>query len=844
MKHNRFKTSLLHLAIQRAIIAVSLVTTNTILSQTVFANTAIQTAQSYHIKAGSLAQAVNQFAEQAGILLNYDARLVEGKQSQGLNGTYTLAQGFNTLLSTHGLQTQQTPNGYVLTEKPKLSSNASTEQTTSDAIQLPVINVIADSEKTEKTGRYAASVSTTALPFKASLRETPQSITVLTRQYLDDKKIDNLADAIRNTTGLSVNQYESNRGGLYARGFNIENYLIDGVPTNINEQWSAGEIFNSTAIYDRIEVIRGADGLMTGVGKPSAVVNMIRKKADSKELTGQLSIEGGSWSHMGTTTDISTPLNKSAKTRARFVVDYDTKDSYIDAFETTQQTFFATFEQDIGKNTLLSGGISYQQDETDSPTWGGIPAWTVDENINVIPLRFDRSKTVAPNWSYWDTDYTNWFVKAEHNFGDGWDASISYNNGKRNSDAKINLYYLYPIDPDTGKSAMFLKEYGMKLPVVGSSGMYDVSNEKEDLNVQINGEFDLFKRTHELSFGYNMSREKLLTHGRPGSLSAELTPDIYDFNGNMPQPIYINRSTPSINQKISQDSLFFAGRFSLLDPVKLFAGTRVVNYKFRDYKDSIATSTDNSHKFDHEFIPYLGLVWNINDHFSTYASWTSIFEPQNKEDGNGTQLKPMEGDTYEIGLKSSHFQDRLTSSLSIFRMEQDNYAERIGTRTDDNGLFKNVYRATEGAVSKGFELEIAGEILPNWHLMTGYGYFKAKEANGDDVSPLIPRKQFNLFSKYKLSGVLQNLTVGGGVRWQSKNYQWQSFAKSLGVPKLEQKAYAVVDLMAQYQIDPSWSAQLNINNVFDKKYYAVTDDGMQLYWQPSRNALLSFKYQF
>ena len=172
-------------------------------------------------------------------------------------------------------------------------------------------------------------------------------------------------------------------------------------------------------------------------------------------------------------------------------------------------------------------------------------------------------------------------------------------------------------------------------------------------------------------------------------------------------------------------------------------------------------------------------------------------------------------------------------------MEQDNYAERVGS----NGII-SYWRATDGAVSKGFEIELSGEILPNWHLITGYGYFKAEEANGEDVSPLIPRKQFNLFSKYKLSGTLENLTVGGGLRWQSESYQWQPTAQALGVPKLEQKAYAVVDLLAQYQINPSWSAQLNINNVFDKKYYAVTDDGMQLYWQPPRNALVSLRYKF
>lgn len=821
-------------AIQRAIFLSVIASCSVSPSQSIFAQE--QISRHYQIPSSSLDRALSLFSAQAGIEFAFDPKLVKHLSSQGLVGQYTVDRGFQALLEPQGLSVQRIANRYVLLTKTTTSTNTTTPQINDSNIdKLPLITVVANDVKTENSNSYSAKTGTTALPFNASVRETPQSISILTRQYLDDKKIDNLADVIRNTTGLSVNQYESNRGGLYARGFNIDNYLIDGVPTNINEQWSAGEIFNSTAIYDRVEVVRGADGLMTGIGKPSAVVNMIRKKADSKELTGQVSMEGGSWSHVGMTADISTPLNQSATTRARFVVDYDTKDSYVDALEMSQQTFFATFEQDIGQNTLLSAGISYQKDETNSPTWGGIPAWTVDQDINVIPLRFNRSKTVAPNWSYWDTDYTNWFVKAEHDFGDGWDASVTYSNGERNSDAKINLYYLYPIDPETGQSAMFLKEYGMKLPVPGSSGIYDVSNKKQDINLQINGEFDLFKRTHEISFGYNSSDEKLLTYGRPGSLDASLTPNIYDFNGNMPQPNYIaSTGVPFINQKISQDSFFLAGRFSLFEPLKLFAGTRLVKYELKDSKDP-----KNSYKFDNEIIPYLGLVWNITNNLSTYASWTSIFEAQNKLDVNEKALSPIEGNTYEVGFKSTHFDNRLNTNLSIFRMEQDNYAERVGS----NGII-SYWRATDGAVSKGFEIEVSGEILPNWHLITGYGYFKAEEANGEDVSPLIPRKQFNLFSKYKLSGTLENLTVGGGLRWQSESYQWQPTAQALGVPKLEQKAYAVVDLLAQYQINPSWSAQLNVNNVFDKKYYAVTDDGMQLYWQPPRNALVSLKYKF
>ncbi|TBU99199.1 TonB-dependent siderophore receptor [Stutzerimonas kirkiae] len=794
-------------------------------------------AASYSIQAGSLSQALTRFAAEAGITLQFSPDLTEGLVSPGLSGGFSVEQGLAQLLANTRLQAVGQGNGvYVLVL-------VSEQEQGEEGIQLPDLAVSArrtQSATTERSGSYGSSTGTTALPFNASLRDTPQSVSVITRQMLDDKKIDNLIDVVEHTPGLSISRYESNRGSMFSRGFKIENYLIDGVPTTIDEQWSAGEILNGTSIYDRVEVLRGSDGLMTGVGNPSAVINMVRKRADSKELKGSVSAEGGSWSHYGASLDVSAPLSPSGGTRGRLVLDHDQEDSHVDYLESRKDVFYGTLEQDIGDRTLLSAGFSHQKDDTNGPTWGGLPAWTMNGDYSqVVALKTKRSQGVSPDWTYWDSDYSNWFVEAEHRFNDNWNARARYSRGERESEAKIAMLYSYPLDSETGKSGLFytlFPGYVYKLYMPGYAGIYYVENIKNDVNLQFDGTFQLLGRNHEAAFGYDRSKERFTADSRPGSISADDIPGFRDFAGHVAEPDYWFRRNNK-KHEITQEAFYAASRIELADPLKLIVGGRLIDYQVDDIKTSA-----NSFESNNEVVPYAGLVLNLNRQLSAYASYTSIFQPQNYRDIDNKLLAPIEGNTYEAGLKGMFFDDRLSASLSVYRMEQDNVAQSIGQAPDDPT--RQAYKSIDGVVSKGYEAEIAGEVTENWQVYAGYSQFKARDANGNDVNSLIPRRQLTMFTSYRLPGALNALTVGGGVRWQSKVWVHQPVAKTLGVPRLEQESYAIVDLMARYQVDANWSAQLNIKNALDKKYFAPTEDGLQLYWQEPRNAELSVKYQF
>ncbi|WP_414902133.1 TonB-dependent siderophore receptor [Sphingomonas flavalba] len=810
-------------------------------------------AAGFDIPAQPLATALTAFGQQSGLQVSARAPLVEGKTSRAIVGTLPPLEALSQLLAGSGLSFRVADGTVTLDRAAQAPGGGG------DAILLGPVRVQGAGEggvrhdpgTTEGTRSYTTRAMTTATKLPLSIRETPQSVTVITAQVMEDKQIEDVVDIVEHTTGLSINRYESNRGSMFSRGFKIENYLVDGIPTSINEQWSAGEISTSTAIYDRVEILRGADGLMTGVGNPSGVINLIRKHADSDSFAGSVAIEGGSRSHVGGTVDLNTPLTRSGTTRIRLVADYDKRDSYIDRMGSRTYILYGTVEQDVGERTLLSAGISHQDSHTDSPTWGGAPAWTVDGNDAVIPLGLDRDFNPSPDWAFWDSRYTAVFGRIAHDFGGGWQAKAGYSRGERDSESKIALYYSRPIDPATGQS--FSLSRGTRRFLGGYAGRYFVENVKEDANLQLNGALRLFGRTHHLVFGYDYSKEMFDGDGAPGAVPQTITPNVFAFDPAITEPTYIATPNNYVDNVITRNDIYAAGRFVLLDPVSLVAGARLINYEIRDRLSATGTFGDaKSYKAKNKFLPYAALVISPFKTLSLYASYTTIFQPQGYRDISNAMLPPIEGNTYEAGIKGEFFDGRLNATLSVYRMEQKNVGQYDQIVLDE---MRVAYKAVDGILSKGLEAELSGEILPKWNVTAGYSHFKARVTGPVDplaallgtgvaVSTLIPRDQFNLFTSYELPGGLDRLTIGGGVRWQSETYSHPAAAAAAGVPKLSQGAYLVADLLARYRITDALSAQVNVSNLFDRKYFAPTDDGMQLFWQEPRSVQLRLKYRF
>lgn len=691
-----------------------------------------------------------------------------------------------------------------------------------DEAVLSAVNVSAQlmDEKTEGTGSYTTGKTRTATPLSLSPRDTPQSVTVVTQQRIEDQGFLDITDVLNSVTGVSVNQYETHRAQFTARGFDINTLMIDGVPTTWDQAWSSGEIMSSLAIYDRVEVVRGATGLTTGAGDPSAAVNLVRKRATSKELTGTVEVGVGSWNERRSMVDLSTPVNEAKTLRARVVGEYADGDSWVDNLTNKGQTLFATMEADLSQNTLLSAGYSRQENDPRGSMWGGLPVWYSDGTRT----NWDRSKSSAADWTRWNSVFKNYFASLEHRLDNDWKIKATYNHGDRTADSYL-LYMSGAPDRVTG--------LGMNYPWPGS---YKVRTQQEDISLQASGPFAWLGRSHELAVGYVHSKQTFNADSRAG-VGGPAT-DFNAWDGSYAEPdwgalAYYGKGTTK------QDAVYGAVRFNVSDPLKLILGARVTNYE-RSGDD--AYSSPYTTKVSHELTPYAGVTYDLNEDYSVYASYADIFQPQQVRDINGTYLDPILGKSTEAGVKGEFFGGRLNASVAVFKINQENLAQSTGVTIPGTTPPETAYRASAGATSEGFELDVSGELTPGWNASAGYTKFKATDADGVDVNSIYPRELVRLFTTYRLPGVWSALTVGGGVNWQGTTYTYAQ--DPLGVTrKIEQKAYALVNLMARYDINKQFSAQLNVNNVFDKTYYGMFDAYDQLTYGAPRNATLTLKYK-
>ena len=663
---------------------------------------------------------------------------------------------------------------------------------------------------------YSVKSTTAGTKMQMTQRDIPQSVSIVSQQRMEDQQLQTLGDVMDNTLGISKSQADSDRSSYYSRGFQIDNYMVDGIPTYFESRWNLGDALSDTALFERVEVVRGANGLMTGTGNPSASINMIRKHATSREFTGNVSAEYGSWNKQRYVTDLQSPLTADGNVRGRIVGGYRNNDSWLDRYNSEKMFFSGIVDADLGDTTSLSAGYEYQRIDINSPTWGGLPRWNTDGSKN----SYDRSRSTAPDWAYNDKDFNKVFVTIKQRFADTWQATMNATHSEVKFDSKMMYVDAYVNKAD----GTLIGPYGN----VGGTGWNSGKRKVDAVDLFADGGYDLFGRQHNLMLGGSYSKQ----NNRYESSWANVFPNeigsFYTYDGNFPETNW-NPQSLAQDDTTHMKSLYAATRISLVDPLHLIVGARYTNWRI----DTLTYSMEQNHT-----TPYAGLVYDIDDNWSTYASYTSIFQPQNKRDSSGKYLSPITGNNYELGLKSDWMNSRLTTTLAVFRIEQDNVAQSTGVPiAGSNG--DTAFKAMDGTVSKGVEFEVNGAITDNWQMTFGATRYVADDNDGNAVNPNLPRTTVKLFTRYNLPA-LPALTVGGGVNWQNRVYS--DTVTPYGTFRAEQGSYALVDLFTRYQVTKNFSVQGNLNNLFDKTY-DTNIDGSIVYGEP-RNVSVTASYQF
>jgi len=510
-----------------------------------------------------------------------------------------------------------------------------------DKQDVMVVDGSAD-DNTAAQESHDYSVKTTRAGTKMLLtpRDVPQSVSVITEQRMQDQNLETVGDVLANTTGVSANIFDSERSSYFARGFYINNYTFDDIPTSVSDEWNFGDAGDDTAIYDRIEVVRGATGLMTGAGNPAASVNMVRKHADSREFTGNVGMSYGSWNKQRYVADLSAPLNESGSVRGRIIAGYQDQDSWLDRYHKRKKFFYGVLDADITDATTVSLGYDYQQSTTRNPTWGGLPTWY----SNGQKTHYDRSTNPSADWAHYYLESRKVFANLTHNFDNGWSARLNGTHAEASFDSKLLYSFGFP-DISTGEG-------------LSGYGSLDRGKRKLDsVDGYATGPFTLAGRQHELVAGVSYSRQSNRYYSAGADIdSADIGRFDNNWNGSIAEPAWSDW-TLTADDIVRQKSAYTAVRFSLADPLSLILGARYTQWSTN------GTSGDMS---KNNTTPYGGLVYDINDTWSAYASYTSIFQPQTYRDQQGSYLSPVTGKNYETGLKSAWLDGRLTATVALF----------------------------------------------------------------------------------------------------------------------------------------------------------------------------------
>lgn len=731
----------------------------------------------FEIPAKPVSQAINDIGRITGLSVAYRENGNMSVSGRPVRGLMTAEQALSTALAGTGLSYRFSNGRTIQVYNPVQASDAGT----ADALELQPIIVQGGSETTEGSGSYRAETVTIG-KMARSPREVPNSVAVVTRQQIEDQDLTSVQDVVGATNGATLvkNDDVNERTEFQFRGFVASSLQVDGSSMSANNDVTTFD----TAIYDRVEVLKGPAGILQGAREPGGTINLVRKKP-TEERQIKADAEVGSWNRRRGEVDVAGPISEDGGVRGRMVGVWDKGDSFIDLVNYDRRLVYGTLEFDITDRTTLAIGGTWQEGEGRNSR--GLPAYAGGTLLDM-----PRSTYAGSDWDHSHTRAADVFAKLQHEFEGGavWSMNTTYLDRER--DGKI-AFANAAVDPVTGLTEL-LPEYRIDRE----------DNFNFDTSVTIPFEVGGLEQKVLVGADYQRAREEMDRARGPA-----VDFDIFNPDYGIAEPSWnFNRFDLVKNR---QYGLYGQAQVKPIEWGTIIVGGRLAWWDTQSSDRQTGEETSRA-SVDGKFTPYIAGIIDITDTTSIYASYASIFVPQDAVTIDNQVIDPREGKQYEAGVKTELFDGAANASFALFQIEDRNRAVTDPTDPDFS-------IASGKARSRGFEVDISGEVLPSWEVTAGYTFLKSQYLsdpdNGDAVfEPRAPRHSFRLWNKYTFdTGKLEGLSLGGGIRVFSDVY------RVVDDVRFSQSGYAVVDLQAGYRFNENLKASLTVSNVFDKKYY-------------------------
>lgn len=757
--------------------------------------------QAVAIEAGPLSAALSAYAANAGVLLSFDSTLTQGLSTSGLHGSYSFEEGLNRLLAGSGLIAQRRADGsYTLRPDSNTVSTLSpvTVQASTESAWGPVSG-------------YVAKRSATGTKTDTPLTETPQSISVIPRDQLDDTASSSLGEALRYSPSVLTQEgNDRSTDGFVMRGFQLQGYggvYRDGMKYMGNIYDGSQEPYG----IERVEVLRGASSVLYGQATPGGLINVV-SKLPTEEPLHELRMSYGSHDRRELATDHGGKLSEDGVWTYRLTAmarESGTQVQYID----DDRVYIApSVRWQPSAATSLTVLSTFQRTRT-AYVYGMPVQGTLESTIEgKIPTRrfvgepgYDGSDVRS-----WDLGY-----RFEHAFND----AVSVRQNLRYFSAQNNLKStslegLLPGSNDT-------------IAMRGQQDRVDNSdNFVVDNQMQVKLQTGAVAHTFLLGLDYAHRRHRTERYNRD---AAPL---------NLYHPVYgqpVGPTTPALNSSTSSGDrfgIYLQDQLKIADKWVLLLGGR---YDWSSERDR-AIFFDAADKTKAEaFTGRAGLVYLADNGLAPYISFSQSFEPVSGTNRSGDAFKPTRGEQYEAGLRYQPHGSDMMISAAVYQLTQSNVLTPDPVAPTD-------YQAQTGEVrSRGFELEVRSPVGDNGRVIASYAYTDAKTMRSNNPADvgvrrgMTPRNMVSMWGDYRLSDLgLPKMRIGAGVRYIGSTLGLFNSAVSV-------HSYTIVDAMVSYDQGP-WRFSLNANNLTDRIYVAAYSYGA--FYGPRRNVMGSVAYRW
>ncbi|PJG65428.1 TonB-dependent siderophore receptor [Acinetobacter seifertii] len=658
---------------------------------------------------------------------------------------------------------------------------------------------------------YKVDSSSSATRSEVALKDTPQSVSVVTQKVIEDIGATRLIEALDLAGGVTRANNFGGQGltGFNLRGFTSGEFYRNGFP--INRGYPNAPDSNT---IERVDVLRGPSSSLYGRGDPGGTFNLISKTPKSEQQTtlgAQLNSEG----LYRTTIDTTGAVPNAENIGYRLNVIAEGGDSYRDHVESKRYGIAPVIQWQASDATKVTFEADILRNQ--HPLDRGQTRYAGQKSFNSSPETYLWETGKYNNRLYNDNNMTQ--LRVEHDLGNNWklNAGVQYLNGKLHG-------YAVEANGIQDDGETLNRNYNYR----------ELKWQDTDAQINLTRNFQVLGLDHTLVTGLEYENYDYKSYIiRSDAKSNNYPINIYDPVLGQPLPELKNITTHD-RENLKTTALFVQDQVDLNERLSALLDLRFEHYE-HDYKN-LLPNTANWNTSHNAFIPGLGLVYKASDDLSIYSNAAKSFKPNTGANRNGEGFDPEEGLAYELGFKWQALDNMLSIDSAIF------YANKENVLTLDP--VDSTYKVAAGKVrSQGIELNIAGQLTPAWKIIGGYAYTDAEVTKDNSLQKgttlaNIPKNSFNLLNIYEFQdGPLQGLGLGINQKYIDKR------AGQTANSTYTMKGYAVTDLVSYYQASPKLRINLDLKNLFDKVY---DESAFNLYAYPgeSRTVQLGMSYTF